>query len=282
MAELRLRGGALDGFTLHYVSAGRGPAVVLLHGLGGFAESWRRTVEALAPRYTVIAVDLPGFGRSAKPRARYSLGFFANALGGFLDGLGLGSVSLVGHSLGGAVAVAFSLTRPTRVERLALIGAVVPGFYRLSLPYRFAVLPVLGDLLALGRSARLYKAAIARCFHTPDRAEVDFLVDHDYAERTRWAARLAFLTTLRDSRADLVVRAADYRRAIAMLDAPVLFVHGRQDNVIPAECCRQARAGFRRAETRWLDDCGHFPQLEHPTVVNEWLGAFVAERPAPR
>src|SRR5437879_13679825 len=84
MAELRLSGGALDGFTLHYVSAGRGPAVVLLHGLGGFAESWRRTVEALAPRYTVIAVDLPGFGRSAKPRARYSLGFFANALGGFL------------------------------------------------------------------------------------------------------------------------------------------------------------------------------------------------------
>ena len=79
-----------------------------------------------------------------------------------------------------------------------------------------------------------------------------------------------------------MVRAADYRRAIAMLDAPVLFVHGRQDNVIPAECCRQARAGFRRAETRWLDDCGHFPQLEHPTVVNEWLGAFVAERPAPR
>src|SRR6266705_2249411 len=119
MAELRLSGGALDGLALHYVSAGRGPAVVLLHGLGGFAESWRRTVEALAPRYTVIAVDLPGFGRSAKPRARYSLGFFANALGGFLDGLGLGSVSLVGHSLGGAVAVAFSLTRPTRVERLA-------------------------------------------------------------------------------------------------------------------------------------------------------------------
>src|SRR5204863_579469 len=104
MPHVQLRGGAVDGLSLHYVVEGRGPAVVLLHGLGGFAESWRRTVEALAPRYTVIAVDLPGFGRSAKPRARYSLGFFANALGGFLDGLGLGSVSLVGHSLGGAVA----------------------------------------------------------------------------------------------------------------------------------------------------------------------------------
>src|SRR5881409_2381349 len=79
MAELRLSGGALDGLTLHYVSAGRGPAVVLLHGLGGFAESWRRTVDALAPRHTVIAVDLPGFGHSAKPRTRYGLGFFAGA-----------------------------------------------------------------------------------------------------------------------------------------------------------------------------------------------------------
>src|SRR5207245_9901316 len=135
-----------------------------------------------------------------KPRARYSLGFFANALGGFLDGLGLGSVSLVGHSLGGAVAVAFSLTRPTRVERLALIGAVVPGFYSLSLPYRFAVLPVLGHLLALGRSARFDKAAIARCFHTPDRAEVDLLVAHDYAERTRRGARLPVLMTRRRAR----------------------------------------------------------------------------------
>ncbi|OLB97003.1 MAG: hypothetical protein AUH30_11335 [Candidatus Rokubacteria bacterium 13_1_40CM_68_15] len=282
MTELRLSGGALDGLTLHYVSAGRGPAVVLLHGLGGFAESWRRTVEALAPRHTVIALDLPGFGHSAKPQAHYGLGFFADALGGFLDGLGLGSVSLVGHSLGGAAAVAFTLTRPTRVERLALIGALVPGFYRLSLPYRLAVLPVLGDILALVRSARLYKGALARCFYAPDRAEVDFLVDHGYAERTCWAARVAFLKTLRDARADLVLRAPDYRRAIATLDVPVLFVHGRQDNVIPAGSCRQATAGFRRAEIRWLDDCGHFPQLEHSTVVNEWLGAFVAERPAPR
>jgi len=282
MAELRLSGGALDGLTLHYVSAGRGPAVVLLHGLGGFAESWRRTVDALAPRSTVIAVDLPGFGQSAKPRTRYGLRFFADVLGGFLDALGLGSISLVGHSFGGAVAVAFALTRPTRVERVALIGAVVPGFYRPSLEYRLAVLPLLGDVLALGRSARLYKAAIARCFYAPDQAEVDFLVDHGYAERTRWAARIAFLTTLRDARTDLVLRAADYRRAIATLDVPVLFVHGRQDNVITAECCRQARGGFRRAETRWLDNCGHFPQLEHSTMVNEWLGAFVAERPAPR
>jgi len=282
MAELRLSGGALDGLALHYVSAGRGPAVVLLHGLGGFAESWRRTVEALAPRHTVIALDLPGFGQSAKPSAHYNLGFFAAAVGGFLDGLGLGSASLVAHSMGGAVAVAFTLTRPARVERLALVGALVPGFYHLSLHYRLGALPLLGDALALGRSARLYKAALARCFYAPDRDEIDFLVDHCYDDRTSWPARVAFLRTLRDSRDDLVLRASDYRRAIGSLDTPVLLLHGRQDPVVPASYCRQATTGFRRAEVRWLDDCGHFPQLEHTAAVNEWLGAFVAGRPAPR
>src|SRR5262249_2160741 len=141
MPELRLSGGALDGLELHYLSAGRGPVVVFLHGVGGFAESWRHTLDALAPRHTVVALDLPGFRHSTKPGGRSHPGFFAGAVGGFLEMLGLGSVSLVGHSMGAAVAIAFALARPTRVERLALIGGLVPGFYRLSLPYRLAVLP---------------------------------------------------------------------------------------------------------------------------------------------
>ena len=106
MPEVRLHGGPLDGVGLHYVRQGRGPVVVLVHGLGGFAESWRRTIAALAARADVLALDLPGFGFSAKPRARYDLEFFVRALHGFLDAVGVGTASLVGHSLGGAVAVA--------------------------------------------------------------------------------------------------------------------------------------------------------------------------------
>src|SRR5438552_17469026 len=73
MPELRLRGGEVDGLDLHYLVEGRGPAVVLVHGLGGFAESWRHTLRGLAARTTVYALDLPGFGASAKPRTRYRL-----------------------------------------------------------------------------------------------------------------------------------------------------------------------------------------------------------------
>ena len=79
MPELSLRGGEVDGLSLHYVVEGRGPAVILLHGLGGFAESWRGTIDRLASRATVFALDLPGFGRSAKPRSRTASTYFARA-----------------------------------------------------------------------------------------------------------------------------------------------------------------------------------------------------------
>src|SRR5438045_9724670 len=100
MPELRLRGGEVDGLALHYLVEGRGPAVVLVHGLGGFAASWRHNIPSLAARATVYAVDLPGFGRSGKPSAAYSLAYFARALHAFLDAVGVTQVSIVGHSLG--------------------------------------------------------------------------------------------------------------------------------------------------------------------------------------
>ena len=150
MPEIRLRGGALDGLSLNYLVEGRGPAIILVHGLGGFAESWRHNVPALAERATVYAVDLPGFGRSGKPPGRYDLQFLARALHAFVDALGVSQVSLVGHSLGGAVCVTYALTHPAFVERLALVGAIVPGVrFPFSWRYRLAAQPGLGEALAL-------------------------------------------------------------------------------------------------------------------------------------
>jgi pimeloyl-ACP methyl ester carboxylesterase len=283
MPDLRLRGGEVDGLDLHYIVEGRGPAVILLHGLGGFAESWRHTLRTLAGRATVYALDLPGFGGSAKPRARYRLPYFAGALHGFMEALAIREVSLVGHSLGAAVAVTYALTHPARVERLALVGGVVPGFgFRPSWIYRLVALPLVGEMLSLCRFARLYKAALARCFHRPVREEIDFFVDFGFAARTSSDARAAYLATLRHVRADFEAHAPDYRRAIATLDLPVLLVHGRQDHVVPPAHCAQVAEGFARATVRWVDECGHFPQIERAETVNRWLVDFLVGRPAPR
>jgi pimeloyl-ACP methyl ester carboxylesterase len=169
------------------------------------------------------------------------------------------------------------------VERLALIASIVPGFsYRPSWIFRLLMLPGVGETLALCGSARVYKAALARCFHRAVQDEIDFFVDGFYAERTAWIARAAYLSTLREVRRDFEIRAADYRRVMATFGSPVLLIHGRQDPVVPTDHCEDIARGVPRAAVRWLEDCGHFPQVEHPQVVNDLLAEFVAGRPAPR
>lgn len=283
VSEVRLLGGDLDGLSLHYVAAGSGPAVVLVHGLGGFAESWGQTLDCLASRATVYAVDLPGSGGSSKPRRRYDLTFFARALEAFLDAVGEDAASLVGHSLGGAVTLRLALARPARVDRLALLGATVPGFaFRPSALARLAVRPGVGEALGYLACAPVYRAALRRCFHRPRGRDVDFLVRHRYAERTGRQARAAWLATVRALADDFEVRSRDWRRAIETLDLPVLLIHGRQDRVVPPAHGVDVAASLPWSMLRWVDACGHFPQLEHPQTVNGWLAEFLVGRPAPR
>lgn len=284
MAELRLSGGPLDGLTLHYLEAGRrGPTVILVHGLGGFAASWTPALRALAPHARLLAPDLPGFGRSAKPRLRYGLELFTAALEGFAGALGLGPVSVVGHSLGGTVALAWALERPHRVERVALLGGLVPGIpYRPALVYRILAVPGVGETLALLGSRPVYRAALARCLARPRSELVAFLVNHDYAVRTSWPARAAYLSTVRAVREDVEAQAPEFRGALRRFGVPALLVHGARDPVVPPAHCQAAGDLLPRAEVRWLDDCGHFPHLECPHLVHDWLARFVAPRPAPR
>src|SRR6267378_3347323 len=198
MPELRLRGGEVDGLALHYLVEGRGPAVVLVHGLGGFGASWRHNIPSLAARATVYEVDLPGFGRSGKPTAGYSLAYFARALHAFLDAVGVTQVSVVGHSLGAAVAVTYALTHPARVERLALLSGCVPGFgWQPGWRARLMATPGLGNALARCGCAPLYRAAIARCFRLPPAAEDTSRDGRAIERRAAAAGQRAWLRTVR-------------------------------------------------------------------------------------
>ncbi|HEV8441396.1 MAG TPA: alpha/beta fold hydrolase [Methylomirabilota bacterium] len=276
MTRIRLKHGALDGLELHCTSEGQGPATLLIHGLGGFAGSWRYTTAALVPHARVIAFDLPGFGQSAKPRGRYTLEFFVQALDALLRVLEVERVRLVGHSLGGAIATAFALAYPERVERLALVSPIVPGFpLRPSSVYRLMMLPAVGELLSRFVTPRICVAALERCLFAPDPAEIAFLVEHEYAARATREGRAAYLATLRGIRQDFTTGAAAYRTALGEWDRPTLIIHGRQDRVVPLRHAQTAAQGIRRAQARWLDRCGHFPQIEHAEAVNGWLGEFL-------
>ena len=276
MPELRLRGGEFDGFTLHYVSEGSGVPVLLLHGLGGFAGVWRHTLPALGRHATAIALDLPGFGLSSKPPGPYPLAFFARAIEHFRRALGFDRLALVGHSMGGAVAAAYTLAYPSRVECLALVGGVVPGFdYRVSWIYRALAAPGLGELIGGLMWPGLLRAALTRCFARPDAEEVDFLVRTGYPIRVSPEGRAAFLSTLRSVRADFIADAERYRKGLASLPLPVLLIHGRQDRIVPPAHPETVAAHLPKGQLRLLQGCGHFPQIEWRDAVNEWLTDFV-------
>ena len=276
MPEIRLTGGELDGLLLHYLEEGRGPAAVLIHGLGGFAESWRHNIPGLARHGRVIALDLPGSGRSGKPRRAYTLEFLAQALDGLLRALSVDRVRLVGHSLGGAVAVRYALDHPGRVERLALLGAAVPGFdLRPSWIYRTLSLPGLGEVLSSLITRRICATALERCFARPDTEEIRFFVEHEYAARASREARAAYLSLLRSVEADFRLDAEGYRTALRHLGRGVLVVHGRQDRVVPLGHARQVAEGLGVTQPHWLDGCGHFPQIEHASAVNTYLSSFL-------
>jgi pimeloyl-ACP methyl ester carboxylesterase len=281
--EVQLRGGALDGVRIHHIVDGRGPAVILVHGLGGFAESWHHNLAFLGRQATVYALDLPGFGQSSKPQVGYNLRLFADAVYGFAAALGLERVALVGHSLGGAIVTVCALVHPALVERIALLGAVVPGFdYRLAPLYRLVALRGLGELCAACVPKSVFRLALSRCFAEPAADEVAFLVDWSYAARSSPAGRAAYLATLRGARADFADNADAYRTAVRRLDVPVLAIHGVQDPVVPARHCATVVEALRRGAVRWLDRCGHFPQIEHASTVNAWLAEFLVGRTAPR
>ena len=282
MAELRLKGGELDGLHLHYLSEGQGPATVLLHGLGGFAESWRHTIPELGRHGRVIALDLPGFGKSGKPRRAYTLAFLAEVLEAFLRELGLEQVRLVGHSMGGAVAARFTVTHPARVERLAFLASAVPGFpLRPSWVYRTLSLPGIGELLSRLITRGICATALERCFVSPDPEEIRFFVEHEFAVRASLEGRAAYLSLLRSVREDFTEHTQLYREGLLRFRRPILLVHGLQDAVVPLAHARQVSQGLDLATAKWLDRCGHFPQIEHAATVNTYLTEFLFE-PASR
>ena len=117
----------LHGRSLHYVQAGSGPVSLLIHGVAGTVENWSAVIGPLSRQYTVVAADLPGHGRSAPGAGDYSLGALAAGLRDLLVALGHERVTLVGHSLGGEIAMQFSYQSPEWTERLVLVSAAVSG-----------------------------------------------------------------------------------------------------------------------------------------------------------
>src|SRR5262249_12021209 len=146
---------------------------------------------------------------------------------------------------------------------------------RPSALFRLMLCPGVGELLSTFVTPRICTAALERCLVVPQPEEVAFLVRHQYAVRTTPEGRAAYLATLRGIRADFTDQAPFCRAASHEVPCRRRIIHGRQDPVVPLQHAEAVAKGIRHAEARWLDRCGHFPQLEHGDAVNDWLSEFL-------
>src|SRR5436190_4722685 len=258
----------LHGHRVVYRTAGSGgPVVLLIHGVTGNARQWDDVVPLLAERYTVVAPDLLGHGESAKPRGDYSLGAYAAGVRDLLVALGHRRATVVGHSLGGGVAMQFAYEYPPFAERLVLvssggIGREVHLLLRAaSLPGAEIVLPLIASARILGIGAGV--GALLGKLGLRAGPDVEEMA-RGYASLGDSGARQAFLHTVRaviDATGQRV-SATDRLYLASML--PSLVIWGRRDPLIPvahADVAHQAMPGSR---LEIFDDAGHFPQLHEP------------------
>jgi pimeloyl-ACP methyl ester carboxylesterase len=269
----------LHGRPVTYAQAGSGPVLLLIHGMGGTFENWQAVIEPLARQHTVLAPDLPGHGASAPGAGDYSIGALAAGLRDLLVALGHERATLVGHSLGGGIAMQFAYQFPEMTERLVLVssGGLGP---EVSPVLRAAALP--GANLFIAATAgpgRTVGSALARVL-----AVVGLRPNADIAEVARGYAsladpdrRAAFLATLRSviHTGGQRVHAGD--RLYLAEGMPVLIIWGERDPIIPRHHGENAHEAIPASQLEVFEGVGHLPQLEAPGRFIAVLERFVAE-----
>ena len=272
----------LHGRRVIYRIAGIGPPVVLIHGMLNSSSHWRSVALDLAGEHTVIAPDLIGHGDSAAPRGDYSLGAHAASIRDLLAAVGIGRATLVGHSLGGGVAMQFFYQFPQRVERLALVSSGGLG-HEVSPMLRTAALPGMSTLLSMTIHARLL-GAVQETGGRLRRRGYDWGVYLQAITRAlgplqNAGAREAFLQTLRAVIDVHGQRVSATDRLYLLESIPTMIVWGERDHTIPAGHGRRAHKAIPGSRFRTLANAAHFPHLDDPDGLSEVLRSFIKETP---
>jgi pimeloyl-ACP methyl ester carboxylesterase len=256
------------GVKIHYVEAGSGPVVVLLHGLGGNTTNWAFNIAPLAQKYRVVVLDQIGFGQSDKPLINYRIATYVDFLDAFLKELKIERASFVGNSMGGWVAAAYALAHPEKVERLVLVDAAgfsfAPGFDT-------------SQLIKLNPSTREgMKELASRVFYNKQIFMSDAFINASLAARIN-AGDGHTIRSITES----IIRREDFLdNRLSVIKQPTLVIWGREDGLLPLADGQRFQKEIPGAQLLVFDQCGHVPQVEKAAEFNAAVLKFLAA-PAP-
>jgi glycerol-3-phosphate dehydrogenase len=281
------------GGPVHFIDfGGSGAPMVLVHGLGGSAINWLAVGPALARQSRVVALDLPGFGRTPPAGRSARLGAQRELLGRFLDAVIGAPAVVVGNSMGGLIAMMEAAAAPGRISRLVLVAPAQPPASRARIdPVVFAAflvysMPGLGAWYVKRRSARLGAEGLVRemlrmCCVDPSRVPPDVRRAHvalaaERLARMPWTSG-AFLDAARSTVA-AIARRRRFHEMAGRISSPVLVIHGSRDRLVPVAASRELSRLHPDFRLEVLEDIGHIAQMEDPerfvAVVHRWLGGL--------
>lgn len=268
----------LHGHELSFVDSGSGPAVLFIHGILGSQRQWEHLVDVMDNDHRVVVPDLFGHGESAKPYGDYSISAHAAAMRDLLDHLGIERVTLVGHSLGGGIAMQFFYLFPERVERIALVSSGGLG-REVNVALRAATLPGAAQVLSVVASAPVLSQlegvgrAASKLGWKPG-ADIS-AIWRGFSSLGDRESRRAFLATTR-AVIDLggqSISAHDHLSG--EMPIPALIVWGSKDHMIPVSHALSVAESMPDCRVEIFDGAGHFPHLDDPERFARVLREFI-------
>jgi pimeloyl-ACP methyl ester carboxylesterase len=236
--------------------------LILLHGLGGYAERWSNVLPFLSKKFHLFVLDMIGYGQSDKPTADYTPEFFAKYVFDFMEHLGIKKTSMIGTSLGGQVVIECASTQSPTIDKITLISPA--GIMRKSTP-----------VLDAYTMAALYptKEAIMNAYKMmvgPDKQVSEISVERFLHNMSRPNAKMVFLSTLLGLK-----NAPDIYDKLEKISVPTLLIWGKEDKLIPFEYSKEFLSSIKNCELIPMEGCGHSPYVEDPEKLSELVLEFL-------
>jgi pimeloyl-ACP methyl ester carboxylesterase len=254
-----------DQGIVHYEAYGRGEPVILLHGWLGSWGYWLKTMETLKDQYRCYALDFWGFGDSGKRRSSYRVRDFVNLVEQFMDRLGIESAPIVGHSMGGTVAISLALARPERVRKVIVVGSPIAGS-SLNIFLRLAGNPWIASLVwrlptVLHFGIKAFSPLIVQ-----DWSEWYQMITRDLSRTTLEA----FFTSINS------LHKTDLSQELSNIVTPIMGIYGVGDNVVKPSQANIIAKKARISRVKMMNGSKHFPMLDEPQAFNNQLADFLS------
>ncbi len=245
----------------YLVGGGSNGNIVLIHGIGGFAERWSTVIPLLSKKYRVIALDLPGYGYSDKPSIDYTPEFFSKFVFDFLDSIGIRKTNMIGTSLGGQIVAECAITQNKMIEKIVLVAPA--GVMKSSTPTLDAY-----SMAALYPSHDTVKTAYEMM--TGSKKVATEAIEEFIKRMTQPNAKMAFMSTLL-----ALKNALPITDRLSNIIAPTLLIWGKLDMMIPVKYANYFASSIKNCQVEIMENCGHTPHIEEPAKFSQSVLDFL-------